>query len=123
MKEFISSVITRQGKEGRSSVLSTLITLDCIVIPPTLYMISQTNDLVAKIFYYAVVATLVGYTLIKHSYLLKNNPRLLHSEIFLIEDKKLDLIAKQGELPRQISPNEIFEQPKLSLTEQGEKND
>jgi hypothetical protein len=92
----------KQKTVGRSSVLSGLFTLDAVVITSGIYGLINTTNPITIWFIVIVITLFIVFSLICFGYLLLKNPKLLHSEKFLIEDKYLDYVAKKGEVPQLI---------------------
>lgn len=101
------------GKYWRSGVLTNLMILTAIVVTISFVLAFNTNDPILKYSFLAIGILVLFYTLYRHDYLLKNYPRLLHSEEFLAQDKYLDMIARKGEKPHLIEENKNIEPPRM----------
>ncbi len=115
MQELFTKFFLRKSDTVRSSALSNLVKNGVVIIPPCLFVAWQTSDLFLRLFCCALTLIILVYYLKSHEYLLKKDPRWLCSEDYLIQDKYLDVAAKQGNIPRLISPFDPLEQPKPSL--------
>lgn len=79
----------------RSSAISPLLWINSLIALPCL-MLSCIVSSGLKWGFFSIAVCVIGYTLYKYNFLVNKDPRLVQSEKFQLESKKLDIIAKKG---------------------------
>src|SRR5438105_2904098 len=82
-------------RNQRSSALTPLLWLTGLVAVPSLYLSLQAQGR-TRIALFGLAVLLVIADLIAYAYLVRKDPRLVQSESFQIESRKLDLVASKG---------------------------
>ncbi len=82
-------------RNQRSSALTPLLWLTAIVGVPSLYLCVQTQG-PARYAFFGLAVVLVLADLIAYGYLIGKDPRLVQSETFQLESRKLDIVASKG---------------------------
>jgi energy-coupling factor transporter transmembrane protein EcfT len=91
-------------KGYKSNALAPLIWLDIFVIPILLTGVFFIKIVALKYALVSIIFMLLLFTLIMYVLLFKKDPKLLQSEKYRLEDKRLDLIA-QKDGPEPLNPN------------------
>jgi hypothetical protein len=81
---------------SKTNAFAPLIWLCGIVIFTSMIGIYYFNDVVIKYLFVALIFLVIIFALVMYVVLLIKDPRLLQSEHYRIEDKKLDIIASKG---------------------------
>jgi len=93
---YISSYGKAVKSAYKSNALAPIIWLDVFAIPVLLVLTTIFKTIVIKYILVGLVVLLIIFTLVMYVVLFKKDPKLLQSEGYRIEDKKLDLIAQKG---------------------------
>lgn len=104
-------------KGQRSSAMSPLLWLNSIVSIPSLILSTRVEDPFRYVLF-CLTVLIVLCTLVSYVYLLRRDPRLVQSETFQLESRRLDIIASKGEAPVIASTVEISEPPLLETGEE-----
>ncbi len=80
----------------RSNALAPLVWLNVFALPVLLTGVFFVKVVAIKYILIGLICVLCVFTLVMYVLLFLKDPKLLQSEKYRIEDKKLDLIAKQG---------------------------
>lgn len=115
----IKSYFHSSGKLYKPSGFSPLVWVMTIVLSFCGYVIVRSEDATLRVIFAILPCLLIVVVLVTYYYLLIRNPKELHSELYLLEDKRLDLMAKQGEEPRVIRINEPTEKAAPLLPDKG----
>lgn len=80
----------------RSNALAPLVWLDIFALPILLTGVFFIKIVIIKYILIGIIFILLLFTLIMYVVLFKKDPKLLQSEKYRLEDKRLDLIAQKG---------------------------
>lgn len=95
----------------RSSALTPLLWLSGIVGVPSLYLCVKTQGW-TRIALFSLAVLLVFADLVAYVYLVRKDPRLVQSESFQLESRRLDLVASKGGPELDATLVEITQEPK-----------
>ena len=95
----------------RSSALTPLLWLTAIVAVPSLYLSVQTQGW-TRVALLALAVLLVSAVLIAYIYLVRKDPRLIQSESFQLESRRLDIVASKGGPQLDALLVEVTQEPK-----------
>ncbi|MEI9955140.1 MAG: hypothetical protein WDM90_02280 [Ferruginibacter sp.] len=103
-KRLLANWISYIGKYGqsvkdgyKSNAFSPLVWFIVIFVTPLFVTIWLTNDLVFKYSCFGLIVLVLIFAFCMYIKLLNKDPKLLQSEWYRLEDKKLDMVAQQGE--------------------------
>ena len=103
----------------RSSALSPLLWLNSIVSIPSLILSTRVEGPFRYVLF-GLGVLIVLSTLVAYAYLLRRDPRLVQSETFQLESRRLDIIASKGEPAVIASAVEVSEPALLEAGEEVE---
>jgi hypothetical protein len=100
--DFVKRLILQSDKKRRTNILSPLNWLVVTVVPSAFWYMAVTGDLFGKIFAGAIIFLLLGYYVFNFSWFKKHDRDRLQTEEYLIAKQGIELMARQGEEPRQV---------------------
>ena len=103
----------------KSSALTPLLWLTSVVALPSLYFAAQSEG-IWRIAFFLLAVGLVVSVLAAYAYLVHRDPRLVQSESFQIEARKLDIVESKGTPPVDARSIEVVPEPRA--LPQGETN-
>lgn len=80
-----------------SNAYSPLVWVIVLVLLPLASFVIFTDDAIIKYVAFAVIILIILFALVIYVVLLTKDPKLLQSEWYRIEDKKLNMIAEKGD--------------------------
>ena len=98
-------------RNQKSSALKSLLWLAGVVATPSLYLSLQANGWI-QVALFGLAALIVVAILLAYAYLVKKDPRLVQSEGFQLEARKLDIVAEKGGPSLDALFVEITQEPK-----------
>src|SRR5437773_3624717 len=101
-------------RNQRSSALTPLLWLTALIGLPSLYLSVRLAG-PARIAFFALAVVLVLADLIAYTYLVLKDPRLVQSETFQLESRKLDIVASKGGPQVDALLVEVTQEPSLKV--------
>ena len=80
-----------------SNAYSPLVWLIVLVLLPLGGFVIFTDDIIIKYVSFGLIILIILFALVMYVVLLKKDPRLLQSEWYRLEDKRLNMIAEKGD--------------------------
>jgi hypothetical protein len=88
-------------KDGyKSNAFAPLVWFYVFVIPILIILTLLIKDIVIQLIIIGLIVVLILFALLMFFLLFKKDPKLLQSEWYRLENKKLDMIAQQGGIPK-----------------------